>query len=440
MLEYDENNSRALLISKYGLDAMPYNTELAEVTWEDCSLRNWLNGEFFNDAFTAEEQSAILLTDVDNSHSQGYNGWDTDGGNNTQDRIFLLSYSQANKYFWAKLYREEDGNNTESLVTPTAYAISRGALVFDDYKTSDGEQVGEWWLRSPGSNQKFVTFVYCDGSIYHTRVNNGDDCIRPAFWLNLESEIVKSEIASDVSGQTGKTESDETPESGQFLLDSQSFRTAGNIVSFGHYEQDNNLENGAEEIEWVVLEYDEKNNTALLISKYGLDAKPYHTENTDITWENCFLRGWLNSEFLNDAFTLEEQSAILLTDVDNSRSQGYRGWNTDGGNNTQDRIFLLSYAEANRFFIVPRGNTDNMESRAAPSAYAISRGAWTGKYTTSDNRYSGWWWLRSPGQYQRRAASMSDASLLSGRDIDSDNGCVRPAFRINLDSDVFGSD
>ena len=123
----------------------------------------------------------------------------------------------------------------------------------------------------------------------------------------------------------------------------------GDIITFGHYEQDNNLDNGPEPIEWIILDYDEATHRALLLSRYGLEAKPYNTEEVGTTWEKCTLRSWLNDEFLNAAFSTEEQSAILVTDVDNSDGQCYNGWGTSGGNNTQDRIFLLSYAEANKY-------------------------------------------------------------------------------------------
>ena len=58
-------------------------------------------------------------------------------------------------------------------------------------------------------------------------------------------------------------------------MDISAFQTINNIVTFGHYEQDNDLSNGPEEIEWIVLDFDEKDHKALLISRYGLDAKPY---------------------------------------------------------------------------------------------------------------------------------------------------------------------
>ena len=220
------------------------------------------------------------------------------------------------------------------------------------------------------------------------------------------------------------------------------YKTVGSYVSFGRYEQDNNTANGQEPIEWIVLDYDAANNRALLVSRYGLDAKPYNTSYTGVTWEYCSLRSWLNGDFLRTAFTAEEQGAILTTTVDNSKGQGYSGWSTGGGNNTQDKVFLLSYAEANKYFGVEHyntsGATSNTRSRVRPTAYAIAQGAWTStSYQTAEGEAAGWWWLRSPGHYQGTAAYVNHGGALSSYYVSSDDGSVRPAFWLNLDSGIF---
>ena len=219
-------------------------------------------------------------------------------------------------------------------------------------------------------------------------------------------------------------------------LPAQDFRTIGNIVTFGRYEQDSDATNGPEEIEWIVLDFDEKEQKALLLSKYGLDAKPYNTEYMDITWEQCSLRAWLNGVFLHTAFTSEEQSAILTTAVDNSSSQGYSQWQTDEGKNTQDQIFLLSYAEANRYLDV----TDdiNIKARVAPTAYAVARGAYCSEIDqTFDGKPAGRWWLRSSGYRRNIAPVVFAGGSLSNYNVDRVQNVVRPAFWINLGSDIF---
>ena len=210
----------------------------------------------------------------------------------------------------------------------------------------------------------------------------------------------------------------------------------GDYVSFGRYEQDGDSSNGPEEIEWLVLEV--KDTQVLLISRYGLDARKYNSEHKNVTWEECTLRSWLNGTFLNNAFTETEQAEILLTNVDNSKSQGYSGWSADGGNNTQDKVFLLSCAEANRYLDLTYENSNNMKSRVAPTAYAIYQGAYTSNSAqTEDGAAAGWWWLRSPGRSQWSAAFVSTDGFLNYNNVDNDNGCVRPALWINLESDIF---
>ena len=218
------------------------------------------------------------------------------------------------------------------------------------------------------------------------------------------------------------------------------YKTAGSNVTFGTYPQ---TSSGTDKtaIEWQVLEYDAVNERSLLISRYGLDAKPYNKTKTAVTWEQCTLRTWLNNEFVNKAFSDEEQSVILTTAVDNSKSQGYSGWNTNGGNNTQDKVFLLSYAEANKYFGVEHysvnGSDKNTRSRVAPTAYATKQGASTINSSTADGQAAGWWWLRSPGNNQSYAAFVGIGGSLYSLIVDSTSGCVRPALWINLKSDIF---
>ena len=211
--------------------------------------------------------------------------------------------------------------------------------------------------------------------------------------------------------------------------------TVGNYVTFGEYPQTTAGEDMTP-IEWLVLA--RNGNKALLISRYGLDAQPYNKDHTSVTWETCTLRTWLNGTFYNKAFSSAEQAAILTTNVDNSKNQCYSGWSTSSGNNTQDKVFLLSYAEANKYFGVTYDNSSNTKSRVAPTAYAIAQGAWTSSSNkTTDSTYAGWWWLRSPGTYQDYAAIVYFVGSLDFNYVDSDSGSVRPALWVNLESKIF---
>ena len=218
-------------------------------------------------------------------------------------------------------------------------------------------------------------------------------------------------------------------------MDRTLFQTLGNVVTFGTYQQTNSG-NDKTPIEWIVL--DVQDGKSLLLSKYGLDAQPYNQGLVDITWEKCTLRSWLNGAFMNKAFTAEEQAGIVLTSVGNSSRQGSGRWNTNGGNNTQDKIFLLSYAEANKYLGVTYGNSSNTKSRAAPTAYAIKQGVYTNSnYKTTNGAAAGWWWLRSPGNNQNYATYVGSDGSLYDRNVNFDNAVVRPAMWINLESGIF---
>ena len=110
-------------------------------------------------------------------------GWNTSGGNNTQDKVFLLSYAEANKYFGVTY---DNNNNIEARVAPTAYAIKMGAETSSSNKTADGAAAGWWWLRSPGHNLRVCARVGSGGSPLCSAAKG---CIRPALWINLESGI-----------------------------------------------------------------------------------------------------------------------------------------------------------------------------------------------------------------------------------------------------------
>lgn len=182
------DGNKALLISRYGLDVQPYNSEKTDVTWETCTLRTWLNNTFFNKAFTPAEQATILTTTVYNFWTEGNTEWESGGGNTTQDRIFLLSYEEANQYLQVK-YRQGIGdNNRASRVTPTEYALARGAYT-QDYKTPEGADAGWWWLRSPGREQHHAAIVNHNGFLFYNVVSSTSGLVRPVMWINIESDI-----------------------------------------------------------------------------------------------------------------------------------------------------------------------------------------------------------------------------------------------------------
>ena len=120
-----------------------------------------------------------MTTNVDNSKSQGYSVYSTNGGNNTQDKVFLLSYAEAWKYF---------KDASARMCAPTEYAVKQGAETSNSYKV-DGKATCYWWLRSPGYYQGAAIFVLGVGSRGYDDANYSGRAVRPALWVNLESGI-----------------------------------------------------------------------------------------------------------------------------------------------------------------------------------------------------------------------------------------------------------
>ena len=174
-------NNKALLISEIILEKRPYNVEPKDITWENCTLRKYLNTEFYNKL--GKVKSAIAETRNSNPNNQWYG---TAGGNVTTDEVFLLSLDELVKYlgdsgdFVNKRRKDRYGN-----------AKNDGYFHYDQYnnarmaKYSNGEE-GVWWLRSPGMDNDCVASVHWDGVVMvDGRGVDESDCVRPALWLNL---------------------------------------------------------------------------------------------------------------------------------------------------------------------------------------------------------------------------------------------------------------
>ena len=189
-------DGQLFLLSDQNLDVFQYHTDSESVTWEKSTMRSWLNGydashntggdsgidytsdNFIGTAFSEKEQKAIADTTVVNDDNPTYG---TEGGENTNDKIFLLSIAEANNdsYF---------ADNNSRIATNTAYAKEQGAHTY----SSTG--AGDWWLRSPGYGDIDAALVDGDGCLYRLgfSVGNIDVCVRPAFNLNLNSVLFTS--------------------------------------------------------------------------------------------------------------------------------------------------------------------------------------------------------------------------------------------------------
>ena len=191
----------------------------------------------------------------------------------------------------------------------------------------------------------------------------------------------------------------------------------GETTEFGNYPQD---KDGTEKpIEWIVMK--NEGNQVLLLSKYVLDVKPYNEEWEGVTWQTSDIRQWLNNEFYTTAFNKTEKAKIQTSLIKNEDNSEY---GTSGGNDTEDKVFLLSEKEAETLFL-------NDEERIAKATEYAEK---SGVYVNEEK--AAWWWLRSPGDDSDYAAEVNYVGWVSrhGSYVDGNNDGVRPALHLNLQS------
>lgn len=198
------------------------------------------------------------------------------------------------------------------------------------------------------------------------------------------------------------------------LLEKLILTSVGDYITFGTYEQDNKSSNGSEEIYWKVLA--KENDKLLVISSRVLDAKIFNVQSSGNTWDTSYIRSWLNEVFFHVAFTAEEQALIPTVTVSADRNPESK---QSPGKTTQDKVFLLSLQEVNKYM-------PTLASRSCKdTTYADEQGTLGGNVS---------WWLRSPG------SSKYDVAYISGEGNIKSGGTtywftfigVRPAMWIDL--------
>lgn len=150
-----------LVIAEQGLDSRPYNERFGGVTWAACSLRRWLNDEFYLQSFSEEERGLILRTRIANN-----------AGPDTEDRVFLLSVKEAESLF---------SDDTDRRTVPTDWTVKNGVSWDDDTGCC------WWWLRSRGCNHLHASDVDTEGFVIGTGDGTAytNRAVRPAVKLAL---------------------------------------------------------------------------------------------------------------------------------------------------------------------------------------------------------------------------------------------------------------
>ena len=356
----EERDDEMTLLSLRCLDAQIFDEDWSAM-WNNSGLRSWLNGEFLQAAFPDAADRELLVEAKRQTSGETLAGSVPD----IRDRVAVLSQEEAEAYF---------SGDAERQAQPTAYAASRGVWARDRGAFEGGCL---YWLRNPGGNDGMVAGVDYTGA-----VDTGHGFGHASAIVGVRPTItVRTSPAIDASRGKAALPAAVQEDAG----------IAGAIVKFGAYPQgglgtiaekyglepdegDAGQEGGAaarsETVEWIVL--DEKDGELLLISRYCLDARPYG----GATWEASRLRAWLNGEFIDRAFTTDEQALLAEATLENP-----------GSSATTDRAWLLSAEELMRYLPLERQRT------TCATACAALQGA-----DLSDVTEWSSWWLRTPGQ------------------------------------------
>lgn len=478
VLDRDTKNKKVLLLSKYVLDNQQYNDKYYDyenslamntiakwpdrTTWEKCSLRQWLNEDFFNNAFSDEEKDCIILSDLVNSDNIVEK---TLGGNNTQDNVFILSYDETSKYFYGNAERS---TCKKAATKGTNWAKECGLDTFywsasyeSDLKQGKAhfEQVAPEWasgncmyyLRTPdryvhheGTTQtehdilqinkesNTAMKIHYSGGIsvpYYATAKYG---IRPAMWVSYDNKLIKEkkelrerneaeqkdiiQKENDALNETFKIVNNDKDISEQINV-AKTINTYDldvsidevDTVTFGSYKQ---LAGNSKKqpIEWVVLE--KQNGKALLLSKYALEYKSVRSKNDELNWEKSNIRDFLNDQFIKKAFNDEEKKKIIECSneniIYNKHSEG--GKLTDevieNQNNTMDKVFLLSASEMVKYNN-SKWRVKLFETKLTPAMWEQERGL-DGRYfesgTFNDYNSVGWYpFGMAPCEYWTRS-------------------------------------
>jgi hypothetical protein len=179
-----KKENKILVISKYILENKAYNdvyrTDEKGIIWALCPLRNWLNEDFIANAFEEKEKTMIATVKVEDGVNPEYG---SNPGNSTNDKVFVLSSREADKYF---------SSDNSRKCKATQYVLESNDAVEEGPYAS-------WWLRTPGSNLENVSYVNRDGKVllkgqnahstYHVTIIDSDRVldagVRPAMWIDI---------------------------------------------------------------------------------------------------------------------------------------------------------------------------------------------------------------------------------------------------------------
>ena len=446
VLSVNEDGTDAFLVADKALDSKPYNEIGQEktgidddgksftytdysCTWETSSLRTWLNDAdhgFMHDAFSPEEQLLIKTSEV---VDRGNPVFEAVGGNNTMDKVYLLSIEEASEndaYGFPYGRLVSAGEKPGRVAELTDYARLNGAT-------------GSWWLRSIGDFEKYAACVLENGNLYARGegTNRQRMAVRPVIHVNnIYSDWIKN--AGRVNSNGVITENELGQYANPVIFEED---VTWDCVYFGNYYQNANYQRSP--LEWRVLSVQE--NDVFLLADKAIDAKILddlsnrasggsedESKDASYTWKDSSLRLWLNDDengFIHNAFTEEERKCLTASSVSDTDHS------IDGDG---DKVFLMSVEElADKQY----GLFDNLLRQAEYTDFAYIKGADLYSGDLPEGYTNGYcdWFLRSVWEddsSNQDAKAVDESGSLSRCSIQFDTVGVRPVMHVKLQDAV----
>lgn len=347
---YDDSG-RKLLLSQSCLDCQPYNEQNAPTNWAKCTLRTWLNDDFYWEAFNDKEQECLYLPVIRTENSE-----------DSRDYVFLLSMAEANLY----LDLFENGLFTE-------YAIRQGA----------GKDLQHWWLRDTHNGAYNFGATSYKGKVIAdlgAQVHYDGVAVRPCIWVDTRTEAQREEEYQSAVNLFEKANYKKALPAFEALgnyKDSQDYckRLPKLILMKPYMEAEVGDEVRLGNYDWIVVE--KQDDKILVVSKYSVGSVGYRDSGMYYTWDVSDLRTWLNGYFITNMLMPGDEKALILpTKVSTPVNPEY---GTDGGPDVTDQLFVLSYEEVIKYF-------PNAQNRVLT--------------TLEDTATGVAWWTRTMGQNQ----------------------------------------
>ena len=497
----------AFLLSERNLELKRYN-ELSsdQVTWETSTMRSWLNGydgnanqcgidysdnNFLDDAFFPSEQDAIRETNVNNRDNWVYN---TEGGNDTTDKVYLLSLIEAitEEYGFSTTIATFTGTRKAK---DTDYVWETRRCFYEGTSSSNYKQ-DVWWLRSSGAETTGLDKdTYGDGPYPSNRavvlrqasmpqdcgyINADGDyatsdgwCVRPVLHIDLSKEscwtyagtvsssgeenLLPAPVSSEVpigSEQPAYTPDSNPPFSGTNDMPVPPVTgsdgiTTWDCIYFGRYWQSDTNHDGTadrkdakEKIKWRVLSVD--GDDALLLADKIIAYQPYNETWVDITWAASTVRSWLNGygadvnaygkDYTHNNFMNYAFSASEQSAIRETAllNEDNEEDGIEGGEDTTDKVYLLSKGDMDNFSY---GFWDDYDE-TKPGKPGKSRCAEMTEYVRArETFYDSGWWLRSPADKSTSACYVVSSwgyVAKEGGYVNSVRIAVRPALHLDL--------